>query len=542
MTVLVTTSALLFNLTLLIGLWAAYNREAALLRFAPLQIGLGLMMGLAWLGRYHAKTILGLAGLGCACWVAALSVAYGLRFNENSGAVASGLMVLLPLAAVGVWWQWQCRQPLLVWAGVVALLMALLLLLATFERTALFGLTVGLVGAGYLYGRNQPSTGAYAALYRLSDSLLALGVISAISVYLLLLLRPDWDVLFNRTAVGRELLERLALWRESLALSHDYYFTGSGLGMTPMIYSTYVLSVHDPYWYHAHNLYLQIALEQGRPGLLAFLLMHGLLLALSITSYPKSRSHERWFWLAALAAQLAVLSYGLLDAELYATATVAVLFLPLGFVLTLYWARLNQQQQEPMAVVPHPGAPLVVGRSAVAGLLPVLALLLLCSRPDLKERGYTNLGVLAQTRAELSRYHWPAWPIQDELRRQGAVDLTTAAAYYQAVLALNPASATVHERLGQLELSRGNYHGALAQLTQAYEAAPARDSIRRLLGEAYAVTGNVEQAATLWRSVDLQYAQVKDRLWWYEYLNDQQAGQWLRQAFDQRERPHQAGP
>jgi tetratricopeptide (TPR) repeat protein len=469
--------------------------------------------------------------LGCAFWAAALSATYSLRLTENSGAVASGVMVLLPLAAVGVWWQWQCRQPLLGWAGVVAVLMALLGLLATVERTAWLGVTVGLAGAAYLYGRRQPTA---TALYRLSDAFLALGVISGLLLYVLVLLMPSWDALIHHTTVGRELFERLALWRESLALSRDYYFTGSGLGMTPMIYSTYVLSMHDPYWYHAHNLYLQIAIEQGLPGLLAFLLMNGLLLGIAITAYQKSRRAEGYFWLAAIAALLAALSYGLLDAELYATATVAALFLPLGFVLTLYWAQLQQQHRSDAFVV-QPGAALVIGRRAMAGLLPVLALVMLCSGPGVQQRFYTNLGVLTQTKAELSHYHWPAWPLQDELRRKGAVDLTLAHHYYQVVLTLNPANATVHERLGQLALSRGNYREALAHLTQAQEAAPARDSIRRLLGEAYAVTGNVEGAAALWRSVDLQYAQVKDRLWWYEYRKEQQAVQWLHQAFDQQE-------
>lgn len=532
LTALVTTSALIFNLTLLVALWAAYDRGAALLRLGPLQVGLWMMIALAWLGRYHAKTLLGLTGLGCAFWAAALGAVYSLHLNGNSGAIASSMMVLLPLAGVGVWWQWQCRQPLLVWLGLIAMSIALLVFLLTFERTAWIGLVVGLAGAGYLYGRMQPTAGSYPTLYRVSDSILIIGILSGLLLYLLLLLLPTWDDLISHTAVGGALLERLALWRESLAISRDYYFTGSGLGMTPMIYSTYVLSIHDPYWYHAHNLYLQIALEQGMPGLLAFLLMNGLLLGTAITTYQKSKSAERGFWLAAIAALLAMLTYGLLDAELYATAAVTVLFLPLGFMLTLYWARRQQQPNQPTAVV-QPRRPLVFGRSAVASLLLVLVMALLCSGPGVQERFYTNLGVLSQTQAELGHYRWPTWPLQDELRRKAAVDLTTATTHYQVVLQLNPTSATVHERLGQLQLSQGNYRDALAHLTQAHQTAPARESIRRLLGEAYAVTGQVKQAATLWRSVDLQYGQIKDRLWWYEYLKAEQEVQWIQQALDQ---------
>ncbi len=533
MTALVTTSVLLFNLTLLVGLWAAYDRGTALLRFGALQAGLGLMVALAWVGRYHAKTTLGMAGMICAIWAAALGATYALRLNVNSGAVASGLMILLPLAVVGVWWQRQCGQQALVWLGSIALSIAVFVFLATGERSAWLGLAMGIGGAGYLGWRIQPTADAATAHYRLSDGLLVITVLGGLMLYLLLLFLPSTDALFVRVGADGELLERFALWRESLAISRDYYFTGSGLGMTPMIYSTYLLSMHDPYWYHAHNLYLQVALEQGVPGLLAFLLISGLLLGTAVVSYPQSSAYERPFWLAAIAALLATLVYGLVDAELYATATVITLLLPLGFMLTLYWARL-QQQSRLTAVACDTNTRLVVGKSAVASLLPVLAFLLLCSGPGVQERFYTNLGVLTQTQAELSHYHWPTWPLQDELRRKATIDLTVAKAYYQAALQLNPANATVHERLGQIALSQGNYRAALVELNQAHQAAPARDSIRRLLGEANAVTGNVAEAARLWRSVHLPYAQIKDRLWWYGYLNAHQEGQWLQQALDQR--------
>jgi hypothetical protein len=66
-------------------------------------------------------------------------------------------------------------------------------------------------------------------------------------------------------------LSRIALWRDSLPLIQDYFFTGSGLGATAMIYATYAYLLHVPYLYHAHNLYVQIALEQGVPALLAWL-------------------------------------------------------------------------------------------------------------------------------------------------------------------------------------------------------------------------------------------------------------------------------
>ena len=51
-----------------------------------------------------------------------------------------------------------------------------------------------------------------------------------------------------------------------MALAGDYAFTGSGLGSAMMVYSTYAMILHVGFISHAHNLFLQIALEQGLPG------------------------------------------------------------------------------------------------------------------------------------------------------------------------------------------------------------------------------------------------------------------------------------
>ena len=351
-------------------------------------------------------------------------------------------------------------------------------------------------------------------------------MVSGFTLYSVLFFTPMLDGFIGHTAIGDAFLGRLALWRESLALGRDYYFTGSGLGMTAMVYSTYVLSMRVPYWYHAHNLYLQIALEQGVLGLLAFLGMALPLLGTLVITYRNSGPYSRWFCLATLTTLIAVLSYGLLDAEIYATTMVTTLFIPLGFALALHWALLNRQQNLSNSQTLRPSS-LVLGGS---GVVPVVALIALCIWPGASEKFYINFGVLTQTKAELSRYRWPIWPIQDELRRREAVDLSAAIAYYQAALALDPRNATAHQRLGQIALSRGDYPAALKHLHQAYMVEPNRGALHRLLGEVYAVTGDPARAAMLWQTVDMEYGQIEDRLLWYGYLNAKQEVDWIQQA------------
>lgn len=526
LTALFLTSSIIFMLTLLVGLWAAYDLGEALLRFSLLVSGLAMMVGLAWVGRSHPKSVLSWGGIGCAFGAAALGLAYGLRFIHNSGAVASGLMVLLPLAVPGVWWQWVRRRRLLLWVASGALAIALIVFLVTFERTAWIGLVMGSLGAAYSYWRFGTPALPQTSMRRASGWVLGLGVLIGLLAYSALLFIPSVDNILSHTVIGAALVERIELWRESLALCREYYFTGSGLGMTTMVYSTYVLAMRVPYWYHAHNLYLQLALEQGVPGLLAFIGMALAGLGMTVVTYQNSGPYSRWFCLATITALVSSLAYGLLDAELYATSMVATMFVPLGFALALYWAQLNRQPTVSAEPLLQPSRLVVNG----AGVMPVIMLVVLCTGPGAWEKFYTNLGVLTQTKVELSRYHWSIWSIQDELRRKGAVDLSTAITYYEAALALNPHNATAHQRLGQIALSQGDYSSALEHLKDAYNTEPERNSLHRLLGEAYAVTGNVNLAAALWQSVHMEEGQIEDRLWWYGHLNAEQEVHWLQQA------------
>jgi predicted Zn-dependent protease len=140
------------------------------------------------------------------------------------------------------------------------------------------------------------------------------------------------------------------------------------------------------------------------------------------------------------------------------------------------------------------------------------------------------LGAVAQTRAELSVYSWPEWPIQDEVRRTGAVSLTETINHYQAALALDPSNSTAHRRLGQIELSLGDYAVAQHHLEVAFAQSPHQRVTRQLLGEAYAVTGHVGQAAMTWQDVNIPANRLQLRGWWYRHIGAKQEAMWIAEA------------
>ena len=326
-------------------------------------------------------------------------------------------------------------------------------------------------------------------------------------------------LMLRLTLLGARLLawieeDRLDIWRNSLALASDYPFTGLGLGSFEMAYASYVLLTHVGYIFHAHNLFLDVWLEQGLLGLLAF----GLLVGKAVRS---NRSVSTWRP-AALAALGVILLHGLMDDAFYGYGGrgVLLLFVPLA-ILNRSAAGAITNSFPTLSVF----RPMPVFLSAVA----ILALAVVCV-PNLRAVFRANLGTLIQTRAELAVYRWPDWPIQDALRRSTEVELDSAIGHYRAALALDPANVIANRRLGQIELSRGQYESARHHLEAAYAAAPGQRATRQLLGECYAIAGEVERAAALWRTVDVSQGQLMARQWWHEYLGGRQSVTWIQQA------------
>jgi tetratricopeptide (TPR) repeat protein len=182
-------------------------------------------------------------------------------------------------------------------------------------------------------------------------------------------------------------------------------------------------------------------------------------------------------------------------------------------------------RESSMRMIPAPRrlAPILAG--ALALLIALIVLV-----PTMRATIEANLGTLAQTRAELSVYEWPRYSFQDQLRRNGIVDLKPAVAHYQNALALDSTNATANRRLGQIELSLGHYDAAHRYLDAAYASAPQHIATRILLGELYALDNQPNQAVALWQNLEMNFNSLQTRLWWYEFIGDQDRLQKLRQA------------
>ncbi len=326
-------------------------------------------------------------------------------------------------------------------------------------------------------------------------------------------------VILFATPLGDRMLglggDRVNIWHNSLSLAGDYALTGFGLGSFEMVYSSYALLIHVGHTLHAHNVWLNIWLEQGGLGLVAF---SGLVLA---ALWPKS---DASIWrTAALASLGVVLIHTLFDDPFYGYggAGIPLLFIPLGLLQRPAELAVPKSDHHKHKLQPA----LALWSTAFAGLIALVVL------PQGRAVIEANLGAVAQTRAELSLYRWPDVPIQDVLRQSTGVDESAAIQHYNAALTLDAGNATANRRWAQIELARGEYDSACAHLHTAYTARPDQRATRQLLGECLALQAQNDQAVELWSSIDVSEGQLDIRYWWYDsYLHDADRAARLRQA------------
>ena len=428
-------------------------------------------------------------------------------FYLHENAVAGALIILLPMGVTTLGVHWQRRQHLLWLSGVSALTLGTVALFLTFSRGAWMGLGVGMA-VTYLAGWSRGGPRAFPWAF-VSGTLLMIagvvvfsmkpGIITALSAWL------PWNMLNTVEGSGTS---RLTLWQDIVPLVQEYWFTGSGLQSTAMVLSSYIYLLHVPYLAHGHNLYLQLALEQGAPALLAFVMLTSGILWLShrhLLCHEPTQAEPlaRRIVIGATVALIALLVHGWFDAELYVSRLVLISFLPLALLATVVLHGNGRSDRS-------------WNRSWLVGAtLPAIAILCFAGALGFSNLYLINRATVAQTRAELSIYQWPAWPLQDAVRQHFPTELAAIATLYRTALQQNPANVTAHRRLGQILLSQGDYLTARHHLEIAYRLAPYQRTTRQLLGEAYALTGNKVEAHRLWQTVDLSQGQLALRVEWY---------------------------
>jgi len=230
-----------------------------------------------------------LAGLICLYWPLLISLTFAPPAGRRS-------------------WRWR-----ILLAGMA--LTATLILLLTQSRGGWIGAAAGLFGLALMWGLLLPRSGARRGL-----RLALAGWVLALLLVLGWVGPGRWQEMWQNppqeTAVGTlvTLNYRKQLWPWALTAIQDFPFTGVGLGaFRHVAFRLYPLPMApDQDIGHAHNIFLQTALDIGLPGLTVYL---ALLIVAGVMGWRVARrdAELRSVSLGLLAGLIAVHVFGLAD-------------------------------------------------------------------------------------------------------------------------------------------------------------------------------------------------------------------------------------
>ncbi|MGC8782684.1 MAG: O-antigen ligase family protein, partial [Anaerolineae bacterium] len=224
------------------------------------------------------------------------------------------------------------------WSGLLALLLAGIVgatLILTQSRSgwiaAVAGLTTLAALAGWATGRRPAQIAAVVA------PLALIAIIAAV-----IITRPELAARFINTSRQSEseisFSGRPEIWSRALYAIQDFPFTGTGLGtfrrVVHLLYPLFTISP-DIDIAHAHNLFLQVALDLGLPGLIAYLAVLWIALTVAWRAAKASPGMVRGLALGLLAGLIALHIYGLTDTIALGAKPGLSFWLALGLIAAL---------------------------------------------------------------------------------------------------------------------------------------------------------------------------------------------------------------
>lgn len=259
-------------------------------------------------------------------------------FHPNQ--VAGTLLWVLPVAMAGTAvllqnWRTTVYGRFLLFFGLVATPLMLFVLLLTQSRSAWLGFVAGCLLMGSMslrrYGRLQLII-LFITILCLVGGIVYVGPETAVSW-----LQQQLDALFNLTG-GDELTGRIEIWSRAWWGVQDFSFTGMGMNnfrrLGPQLYpyATIQIGSEVP---HAHNNWLQIALDLGVPGLIAYL---AFLFGLLGMTWQIWHSQSLWRPIAPgfAASLLAYELYGLTDTVALGAKPGVLFWLLAGLITGIY--------------------------------------------------------------------------------------------------------------------------------------------------------------------------------------------------------------
>jgi O-antigen ligase len=294
---------------------------------------------------------------------------------------------------------------------------------------------------------------------------------------------------------------RTELFERSIYLFRDFAVTGGGLGAFPGLYSQYMLGI--PYFNvpNSHNMFLDVAIEQGLLGGLSFLVIF--LASIWFVSHALissvSGEIKLFSWLVLFALVIAVI-HGMVDDYLYNGAG-AMLSLFLAGLSGIVW-RASPVATRSLKTWDNP--------TAVLTTLIGVALIALLYLDKISSVWYANLGAVQLARVELANFPESGWPGIGIIPK-----LHDAETSLQTSLRLDPGNLTANHRLGVIYMLYRDFESASRYLETAYLEAPNHRGLRKSLGYSYLWMGDEDRARLILAEIPELDTELDAYYWWW---------------------------
>jgi putative inorganic carbon (hco3(-)) transporter len=325
----------------------------------PLAIGLLLYLSLAklplsarqlvWTGRCMAAlavpvlliTPFGMPRWILPTWARPFHSIVQLPQTFNTNVIAGALVLLLPFCAVQIW-SFCSRHTILTWVGRISWFLVTCLSLWLLWRTRSRGAQIAIAVATFaLVALTWPKIAGWLALPATAGVLVAGTTIGW---------RQVIEAIMNSPAThGIDVREEI--WSRGLMIVRDFPVTGIGLGcFEPVVASLYPLVlIRSGRATHAHNLFLQVAVDLGLPGLIAYLAILGLswqLIWLARQELARLAMRElRGLTTACSLALIGMVTHGIIDSAVWDNKGAFLSWVVMGLGAGLYRYAITHREE-----------------------------------------------------------------------------------------------------------------------------------------------------------------------------------------------------
>lgn len=566
----------IFLCTAAVGVWAAYDRQAAWLKFAGIAGAILLYYLLAIQRRTHLWGVVLLASLFGVMLAAYFLLAYdwqsqpakiGLIYRfatawmairpdlplpaPNPDATASILAILIPFPFVLGLKKWG-QQGMKAASSLILAVLGVGVMLAAIFLTAERGPwpALGAVFGTWLWWLASARTALWLSWSRRKLFVLGLSIMVGLGVMLVFSYPAHLLLLADQLPGPAQASTRTLLWLNTLTLIQDFPFTGGGLASFAGLYSQYILVIPFKFMENSHNLYLEVAIEQGLLGLLALVvILAGSCILLFRPARASAEVVEDITLLqgAILAGLVIAGLHGLVENALYDGWDILFLFCLPGLSRAATAAADPDEVPGPVfermvwfapnGLKFRPDKDVWKRRNVAWPLVAILVGLLGLGMffQTLLASWYANLGAVQMARIELADFPSGMW---DEGRQVTA--LAPAETLFKRAVALNPGQRTARHRLGLIAILRRDMPAAVYHLEKAYQAEGAglvldrsgHPGIRKVLSYSYVWTDSLERAMPLLASLPEAQSEMSVYIDWWQWQHRPDLSQRAAQAVE----------